>query len=227
MEADNLKKATRNMGNSVYRALCEVTSITAPPGVNRRAKSNEGDNKFMWNGRGFHNLSVLIDAIKAHDPQLIRAAHDIFAARAGTRRPVGRPPKPPAGMPPAPAPAPALAPAPMQVVDFAGAVRGTIAAKIQALTAYLGALEGRNGTAIAASPFCPPALAVPANPEIDDLEAILAIPSLSASTRAASANRLAELRANQQATPDDAGIDAEIERVRALIATCETVRSVF
>ena len=118
----------------------------------------------------------------------------------------------------------------MQVVDFAGAVRGTIAAKIQALTAYLGALEGRNGAAIAASPFCPPALAAlagPANPEIDDLEAILAIPSLSASTRAASANRLAELRANQQATPDDAGIDAEIERVRALIATCETVRSVF
>lgn len=223
MEADNLKKATRNMGNSVYRALCEVTSITAPPGVNRRAKCNEGDKKFMWNGRGFHNLSVLIDAIKAHDPQLIRAAHDIFAARAGTRRPVGRPPK-------APAPAQAPTQAPMQVVDFAGAVRGTIAAKIQALTAYLGALEGRNGAAIAASPFCPPALAaqaVPANPEIDDLEAILAIPSLSASTRAASANRLAELRANQQAAPDDAGLDAEIERVRALIATCETVRSVF
>lgn len=146
MEADNLKKATRNMGNSVYRALCEVTSITAPPGVNRRAKCNEGDKKFMWNGRGFHNLSVLIDAIKAHDPQLIRAAHDIFAARAGTRRPVGRPPK-------APAPAQAPTQAPMQVVDFAGAVRGTIAAKIQALTAYLGALEGRNGAAIAASPF--------------------------------------------------------------------------
>ena len=213
--AEHLKAKTAYGGQGVKKAMLDKISPVA--GVDKKRNAD----KYKWNGKGYKNLSTLLDDMAAHDEanntDFIKSSFETYVAQ---KKDTGNDEE-------------KDAPQPQQlssknklpvVIDFSTAIRGTLEAKQQKFKKYLDDLVSKSFKPVAESEFCPTTLKdairnISSTPEINDLEAILAIPNLSESTRTASANRLASLRVEMNFPNEETNkmVQDEIARVKILI----------
>lgn len=250
--ARELKVAASTMGTRVLHSIKSVIVLTSPPGVNRRSVTRKGHGaKYIWKDIGFHNLSEVLDALVDHDKanktDLLEMVYDVYVEASSKPKPkrvkrkyeVG-------GVVAAPAPAPVAAPAAaasaflqhMSPNALRTGIFGLIDVKIESYKVFADLLEAATDwKSIAENPHCPEELKdlikrSQTSPEIADLEAIMAIESLSPGMRAETAARLATVRANLAGSSGDHArltqmVQATIGHVGDQIEMCKRTRRVF